>query len=287
VTAAVRILIANDDGVHAPGLAALADAARLLSPDVWIVAPDRKWTAASHQLTFDRDLTLTRIGERAYACSGAPADCVVAAMTLVLPEGARPQLVLAGINDKPNAGEDLAYSGTYAIAREAAFWHIPAIALSRAGDAAGRPADREPSGALLRTLWSTCAEWADDGCWLAVNLPATLPAPLVHTRVGRDKIGGACDVVQTSGDRITFQLRRGRPGSSYSGAARAVDAAAPSEDRISAPGSPVSGLQAVLPDENACLAAGAIGIQRFCWHAQIPVPEPVVAAWRAGGKMPD
>jgi len=282
----VRILVANDDGVHAPGLAALTGAATLVSPDVWIVAPDRKWTAASHQLTFDRDLTLTRIGERVYACSGAPVDCVVAAMTLVLPEGARPQLVLAGINDKHNAGEDLAYSGTYAIAREAAFWHVPAIALSRAGDAVERPSDRDAIGSLLRALWSTRAEWADDGCWLAVNLPATLPAPVVQTRVGRDKIGGACDVVQASGDRITFRLRRGRPGFPCSGAAR-PDTAAPSEDTTSVTRSPVSGLQAGLPDENACLAAGAIGIQRFCWHAQIPVPEPVVAAWPASGKMPD
>ena len=280
-----RILIANDDGVHAPGLAALADAATILSPDVWIVAPDRKWTAASHQLTFDRDLTLTRTGERTYACSGAPADCVVAAMTLVLPNGARPQLVLAGINDKPNAGEDVAYSGTYAIAREAVFWHVPAIALSRAGDAVAHPADRGAIGTLLRGLWSTRADWADDGCWLAVTLPASLPAPIALTRVGRDKIGGACDVVQTSGDRITFRLRRGRPGTGASIRVGPATGAGSFPEPLK--GGAVSLSSADLPDENACLAAGAIGIQRFCWHAQIPVPDPVVAAWRAGGKMGD
>ena len=90
-----------------------------LEAEVWIVAPDRKWTAASHQLSFDRDLTLTRTGERNYACSGAPADCVVAAMTILFAGAAKPELVLAGINDKCNVAEDVAYSGTIAIAREA------------------------------------------------------------------------------------------------------------------------------------------------------------------------
>ena len=72
----MRILVCNDDGITAPGLGLLAQAALALGAEVWIVAPERKWTAASHQLSFDRDLTLTRTGERSYACSGAPADCV-------------------------------------------------------------------------------------------------------------------------------------------------------------------------------------------------------------------
>jgi 5'-nucleotidase len=253
----VRILVANDDGIDAPGLAALADAAQRLSPDVWIVAPERKWTAASHQLTFDRDQTLTRVRERVYACSGAPADCVVAAMALLMPEGARPGLVLAGINDKPNVGEDLAYSGTTAIAREAAFWHVPAIAFSRAAPASASAADHDALCDLLATLWSTRDAWALDGHWLAVNLPPALPAPIVQPGIGRDKIGGACDVIRATDDRITYRLRRGRPGTAGPG------------------------------DENACLAAGAIGVQRFRWDAQSPLPDAIVAAWQAGGKMAD
>src|ERR1700716_292213 len=115
----MRILVCNDDGISAPGLRLLAQAALSLplDPEVWIVAPERKWTAASHQLSFDRDLTLRRTGERSYACSGAPADCVVAAMTILFTGGAKPELVLAGINDKCNVAEDVAYSGTIAIAR--------------------------------------------------------------------------------------------------------------------------------------------------------------------------
>ena len=76
----MRILVSNDDGVRAPGIEILAEAARSIGSDVWIVAPDRKWTAASHHLTFDRDLTLTSRAERVYACSGTPADCVVASL---------------------------------------------------------------------------------------------------------------------------------------------------------------------------------------------------------------
>jgi 5'-nucleotidase len=251
----VRILISNDDGVHAPGLRLLADAARLLSADVWIVAPQHKWTAASHQLTFDRAQTLHRIGERIYACSGAPADCVVAAMTILLTGTAKPDLVLAGINDKSNVGEDLAYSGTTAIAREAAFWGIPAISLSRADGAIEHPGDPDALAGLLRMLWTRRARWAGDGRWLGVNLPASLPAPVAEARVSRDKIGSACDVLEFSDERITYRLRRGRPGSQAAG------------------------------DENACLAAGAISVSCFCWHAQVPLPGDVVAGWQAGGKM--
>ena len=86
----MRILVCNDDGIGSAGLRLLAEAARGLADDVWVVAPDRKWTAAGHQLSFDRDLTLTRTGDRTYACSGAPADCVVAAMTLLFDSASRP-----------------------------------------------------------------------------------------------------------------------------------------------------------------------------------------------------
>ena len=84
----MRILVANDDGIEAPGLAQLTQAARALTDDVWVVAPERKWTAASHQLTFDRDLVLRRTAERTFACTGAPADCVVAAFAILF--GDRP-----------------------------------------------------------------------------------------------------------------------------------------------------------------------------------------------------
>jgi 5'-nucleotidase len=140
----MRILVCNDDGFEAPGVRLMARLAHAMTPDVWVVAPDRKWTAASHQLSFDRDLTLTRKGERAYACSGAPADCVVAAMTILFADGAKPDLVLAGVNDKRNVAEDIAYSGTMAIAREATFFGVPAIAISRGVPAPAESAELDP-----------------------------------------------------------------------------------------------------------------------------------------------
>lgn len=247
----MRILICNDDGIAAPGLHLLAQAAQALSPDIWVVAPERKWTAASHQLSFDRDLTLTRTGERTFACSGAPADCVVAAMSVLFADGPKPALVLAGINDKRNVAQDVAYSGTMAIAREAAFWNVSAIALSRAENAPEGAADLETLRRLLRVLWERRADWAGEGHWLSLNLPVTLPAPVVRACIGRDKIGGASDILQRSGDRIVYRLRRGRAGTAIPG------------------------------DENACLAVGEISVVRYCWFMQAPLPEATVAAWRA------
>jgi 5'-nucleotidase len=245
----MRILVCNDDGIGAEGLVALSEAARMLTPDVWIVAPERKWTAASHQLSFDRDLSLTKVAVREYACSGAPADCVVAAMTLLFGTGERPDLVLSGINDKINVGEDLAYSGTMAVAREATFWGIPALALSADGPGSPVPRAAQAIGSLLRVLWERRAEWWTAGCWLSLNLPSQLPARLVQTSVGRDKIGGACEIVEATPERTVFRLVRGRPGSSTAG------------------------------DERAALADGSVAIGRHCWVTESRLPDDTVEGW--------
>jgi len=245
----MRILVCNDDGIGAPGLLALADAARILTSDVWVVAPERKWTAASHQLSFDRDLSLTKVAGREYACSGAPADCVVAAMTVLFGTSVRPDLVLSGVNDKVNVGEDLAYSGTMAIAREATFWGVPAIALSADGPGTPAPRPTPALGSLLRVLWERRAEWWGPACWLSLNLPPSLPAPLVQTAVGRDKIGGACEIVEATAQRTVFRLARGRPGASCAG------------------------------DERAALAAGRVAVSRHCWLTDSRLPNETVERW--------
>ena len=251
----MRILVCNDDGIDAAGLALLADAARAVSADVWIVAPERKWTAASHQITFDATLALTRRAERVYACSGAPADCVIAAMTLLCNDAPRFGLVLCGVNDKRNVGEDLAYSGTTAIAREATFFGVPAIAFAR--DAPAARGDRDHLADILRVLWNARTTWSQAGQWLGVNLPASLPAVIVEARVGRDKIGASCEVLDATPSRIAYRLRRGRPGTAEPG------------------------------DENARLQAGEIAVSCFRWDAQVALPGPVVAAWNADGRMRD
>jgi 5'-nucleotidase len=245
----MRVLCCNDDGHTAPGLRVLADAARAVAEDVWTVGPERKWTAASHHLTFDRDLVLTRTGERSYACSGTPADGVIAAMSLLFADDG-PDLVLAGVNDKRNVAEDIAYSGTMAIAREATFWNVPAIALSGEGWGTRGASEAATLARLIDALWGTRAEWAADGAWLSVNLPDALPAPIACARVGRDKIAGACDVVDATGERIVYRLRRGRPGTRTDG------------------------------DENALLAQGSVSVVRFRWQSDVALPPPLVARWQ-------
>lgn len=246
----MRVLVCNDDGARAPGIAALAAVARTLTADVWVVGPERKWTAASHQITFDVDLTLTRLDTQTYACSGAPADGVIAALHVLLANGALPDLVLSGINDKRNVAEDVAYSGTMAIAREAAFAGIPAIALSR--DLAARKADDGDQVArLVHFLWMHRATWQAPRAWLSVNLPARLPARMTAATIGRDKIGAACDVIDASPERIVYRNRRGRAGSMSVG------------------------------DENAVLAAGEIAIVRHDWGLTAPIDGRLTATWNA------
>jgi 5'-nucleotidase len=245
----MRILVCNDDGIDAPGIGALADAALVLGDDVWVVAPDRKWTAASHQLSFDRDLTLTRRRPQTFACSGAPVDCVVAAMAVLFADGPKPDLLLAGVNDKRNVAEDLAYSGTMAIAREGTFWGVPSIAVSQVGAVTDQQALLATLRRLLPALWQSRRDWIAEGHWLSINLPAMLPGPVRQAHVGRDKLANHCDVIASTAERITCRIRRGRAGTRMPG------------------------------DENSSIDAGNITVVRHGWVADAPLPETVIAAW--------
>ncbi|HET7412448.1 MAG TPA: 5'/3'-nucleotidase SurE [Pararhizobium sp.] len=213
----MRILIANDDGIDAPGLALLERAARALSEDIWTVAPDGKRTAASSSISLDVPLTLRRLDERRYSCSGTPADCIVTAMAWLFAEERRPVLVLSGINDGRNVAEDLAYSGTLGIAREASFWGVPAVALSRVKRPELAEADLAWVEDLLKVVWQKRDEWWVEGHWLSVNLPARLPAAIVEPRIGRDKIGRTAEVVEEEGDATVLVLPRGRAHRSKAG----------------------------------------------------------------------
>lgn len=128
----MNILITNDDGIDSPGLSALAKGTRAFGK-VFILAPDRNWSASGHVRTLDRPLRVKRLmqddGTPAYATDGSPSDCVALAVTGFLPE--RMDLVISGINTSANLGQDVSYSGTIAAALEAAIWGIPAIAFSQ------------------------------------------------------------------------------------------------------------------------------------------------------------
>jgi len=126
----MRILITNDDGVHAEGLAVLEKIAAALSDDVWVCAPETEQSGASRSLTLADPLRVRCIGERRFAILGTPTDCVMLGVQELIP-GPRPDLVLSGVNRGLNAAEDVSMSGTVAGAIEGMALGVPAIALSQ------------------------------------------------------------------------------------------------------------------------------------------------------------
>lgn len=133
----MRILVTNDDGIHAEGLAVLEDIARQLSDDVWIVAPETDQSGVAHSLSLSNPLRLRQIEEKRFAVAGTPTDCVIMAVRSILAEH-RPDLVLSGVNRGQNVAEDVTYSGTIAAAMEGTLLGIPSIAVSQAYGAQGR-----------------------------------------------------------------------------------------------------------------------------------------------------
>jgi 5'-nucleotidase len=125
----MRILLSNDDGIHAPGLKTLEKIARELTDDIWVVAPELDQSGASHSLTLRDPLRIREISDRRFAISGTPTDCVLIAANHIMKDNP-PSLVLSGVNLGSNMAEDITYSGTVAAAMEAALLGIPAIALS-------------------------------------------------------------------------------------------------------------------------------------------------------------
>src|SRR3954466_6941928 len=124
----MRILISNDDGYLAPGINALADALASIA-DIVVVAPDSNRSGASNSLSLDRPLSVQQAANGFYFVNGTPTDCVHVALTGMLDH--RPDLVVSGINNGQNMGDDTLYSGTVAAATEAYLFGIPAIAFSQ------------------------------------------------------------------------------------------------------------------------------------------------------------
>lgn len=185
----MRILIANDDGYLAPGLAALVRACEGLG-DIDVIAPEQNASGTSNALTLNRPLSVfearTEQLQRVRVVTGTPSDCVHVALTGVL--GHRPDLVLSGINNGANMGDDTLYSGTVAAAMEGYLFGVPAIAFSQAIkgwaelDAAAATA-RAVVEQVLATSRMGGAPWL-----LNVNIPNRADAaalPRVVTRLGR------------------------------------------------------------------------------------------------------
>ena len=186
----MRILVTNDDGIHAPGLAVLERIAATLGGDVIVVAPEYDQSGVAHSLSLNDPLRLRKISERRFAVKGTPTDCVIMAVRSIL-QGTKPDLVLSGVNRGQNVADDITYSGTIAAAMEGAMLGIPAIALSQCYGPDGRdeidwsPAEVHAPG-LIKTLLT---EGIDRDVLINVNFPA-------------------CAAADVSGVAVTVQGRR-------------------------------------------------------------------------------
>ena len=146
----MRILITNDDGIHAPGLEACETIARALSDEVWIVAPESDQSGVSHSLSLNDPLRLREVAERHFAVQGTPTDCVIMGVRHIMKE--LPDLVLSGVNRGRNCAEDVTYSGTVAGAMEGTVLGIPSFALSQAYASANKH----------KPFWDTAIKFAPD-----------------------------------------------------------------------------------------------------------------------------
>jgi len=129
----VNILISNDDGVHAEGIAQLYNSLQSVGNKLTVVAPDRNCSAASSSLTLQNPLRTTTLENGFISVNGTPTDCVHLAINMLLDDD--PQLVVTGINAGANLGDDVIYSGTVAAAMEGRYMGLPSVALSLAGKA--------------------------------------------------------------------------------------------------------------------------------------------------------
>lgn len=191
--ASARILVSNDDGIHAPGLKVLERVARSLSKDVWVVAPEDEQSCAAHSLTLRRPLRLRQVARRRFAVDGTPTDAVLLGVRHLL-HGKRPDLVLSGINRGANLGDDVTYSGTVSAALEATLLGLPAIALSLEAPAGEPPkwatAEHFAADVIRRVA---AVGWSRNVC-INVNFPDRSHnevAGVEVTRLGRRKLGEA------------------------------------------------------------------------------------------------
>ncbi|MBL8990428.1 MAG: 5'/3'-nucleotidase SurE, partial [Phycisphaerae bacterium] len=196
----MRILLTNDDGIHAPGIIALHDAllagdGRVLADDLFTVAPLTVQSATGHGVTFRQPLITKQLQASptlsGIAVDGRPADCVKLAISRLWPErfgqGSRPDLVVSGMNMGANVGINVLYSGTIAAALEAAFLGVPAIAVSL-HHGTGSPrydvAAAHARQVIDRLLAAAGPGGLGRGACVSINLPRTeAPGPLPPVRV--------------------------------------------------------------------------------------------------------
>lgn len=176
-----RILITNDDGIHADGIKALEAALKEIG-DVFVVAPEAEMSGASHSLTLSRPLRIRQIDERHWTVDGTPTDCVTFALNRILTVEQTPHICASGINHGANLGDDATYSGTVAGAMEATILGVPGIAFSLV---ANRHHDFTEAAKVARELTlKAIKEGMPSGTLLNVNVPKGTPQGVRITKQG-------------------------------------------------------------------------------------------------------
>ncbi|HEV2363441.1 MAG TPA: 5'/3'-nucleotidase SurE [Caulobacteraceae bacterium] len=180
----MRILVTNDDGVHAEGIGALEEIAGKLASEVWVVAPETEKSGASRSLTLVEPIRVRQLAERRFAVAGTPTDCVMLAIQNLMAK--RPDLVLSGVNRGLNAAEDVTMSGTVAGAIEGMALGVPAIATSQMIGAREVADPFDAARAFGPGLIARLVEvgWPGDVI-LNVNFPARPPAEIREVEVTR------------------------------------------------------------------------------------------------------
>jgi 5'-nucleotidase len=183
----MRILITNDDGIHAPGLEVCEKIAREISDDVWIVAPETDQSGVSHSLSLNDPLRLREVTPKHFAVKGTPTDCVIMGVRHIMVDNP-PDLILSGVNRGANLGEDVTYSGTVSAAMEGALAGIKSIALSQSYAKEGM-GDTVPFAAAeawaRRVLEPLLAAPFAPRTLVNVNFPALPPEQVKGIRVVR------------------------------------------------------------------------------------------------------
>ena len=180
----MRILLTNDDGIHARGLRALRTIAETLSDDVWTVAPETDQSGQARSLTLSQPLRVREVAERTFAVNGTPTDCVIMGVRSIVGDV---DLVLSGVNQGTNIGDSVFYSGTVAGAMEGAFLGIPSVAISQAYRPDGSRAvqwetSERHAPAILRAL---VEDGFEAGGPVNINFPDCAPDDLLGSKVVR------------------------------------------------------------------------------------------------------
>ncbi len=273
----MRILIANDDGIHSRGIRALISRLSQLG-EVWVAAPDREQSATSHAISLHTPLRMRKVGEREFAISGTPTDAVYLGLHHVMRE-APPDVVVSGINHGPNLGNDVIYSGTVSAAMEAAMFGFKAIAVSLCmGEHMGdtRETHFDTAAEFVARLVSSLADkQLPRGVLLNVNVPNR---PVAEVRGMKMCRLGFNNWAEKVADRVD---PRGRPYYWIGGTRQGHDDIADSDVNAIADGLvSVTPIHYDLTDYRSFSATRAIDVEGFALASDnlsdVPMPHPTL-----------